>query len=127
MPGFHGGAPVVQTLPSAVDTPTVAAAKSLTYVASDSYPGTPGTTIQRLDTSGSPDPAWSGDGVLTLAKVPQLVALHPNSDGTLLVGGLDASGEPSSAGCARTAPGTRRSAGTARSCCPWTASRACGR
>ena len=65
----------------------------MTYVASDSYPGTVGTTIQRLDASGAPDPAWSGDGVLSLPKVPQLIALHPNSDGTVLVGGLDASGD----------------------------------
>lgn len=92
-PGFHGGEPVVQLQPSYVDTPTVASAKSLTYIASDSYPGTPGTTIQRLHASGTPDPAWSGDGVLTLAKVPQIVALHPNADGTLLVGGLDVSGD----------------------------------
>jgi uncharacterized delta-60 repeat protein len=83
----------VQELPSAIDPPTVAAAKSLTYAASDSYPGTPGTTIQRLDASGTADSAWSGDGVLTLPKVPQLPALHPNRDGTLLVGGLDASGD----------------------------------
>jgi hypothetical protein len=92
-PGFNAGEPVVQLQPSYLDTPTVASAKALTYVASDSYPGTPGTTIQRLDASGSPDSAWSGDGVLTLPKVPQVVALHPNEDGTLLVGGLDASGD----------------------------------